>query len=107
MAKFYGPIGYAESVETVPGVWTKQITERNYYGDVIRNTRRLQSADKVNDDIIVSNEISIVADPYAMDHFHSMCYIGFSGTKWKVSNVEVRYPRLLLTLGDLWNGEQA
>ena len=107
MAKFYGPIGYAESVETKPGVWQEIITERNYYGDVIRNTRRLQSDNKVIDDIIVSNEISIVADPYAIKHFHSMRYVEFMGTKWKVSNIDVRYPRLILTLGVLWNGEQA
>lgn len=107
MAKFYGPIGYAESVETKPGVWQELITERNYYGDVIRNTRRLQSDNKVIDDINVSNEISIVADPYAIEHFHSMRFVEFMGTKWKVSNVDVRYPRLILTLGGLWNGEQA
>lgn len=107
MAKYYGPIGYAESVETKPGVWQELITERKYYGDVIRNTRRLQSDGKVNDDIVISNEISIVADPYAIEHFHSMRYVEFMGTKWKVSNVDVRYPRLILTLGVLWNGEQA
>ena len=107
MAKFYGPIGYAESVETKPGVWQESITERNYYGDVIRNTRRIQSGDKVIDDIEISNQISIVADPYAINHFHWMRYVGFKGAKWKVSNVDVQYPRLILTLGGLWNGEQA
>ena len=25
--KFYGPIGYAEMVETSPGVWDEKITE--------------------------------------------------------------------------------
>lgn len=107
MAKFYGPIGYAESVETKPGVWQELITERNYYGDVIRNARRIQSGDKVIDDIEISNQISIVADPYAINHFHWMRYVGFKGAKWKVSNVDVQYPRLILTLGGLWNGEQA
>ena len=104
MAKFYGAIGYAKTVETMPGVWTEQITERDYYGDVIRNSRRLQSSDKVNDDISISNQISIVADPYAINNFHSMRYAEFMGAKWKVSDVEVQYPRLLLTLGGLYNG---
>ena len=104
MAKFYGAIGYAKTVETMPGVWTEQITERNYYGDVIRNSRRLQSSDKVNDDINISNQISIVADPYAINNFHSMRYAEFMGAKWKISDVEVQYPRLLLTLGGLYNG---
>ena len=104
MAKFYGALGYAKTVETMPGVWTEQITERDYYGDVIRNSRRLQSSDKVNDDINISNQISIVADPYAINNFHSMRYAEFMGAKWKISDVEVQYPRLLLTLGGLYNG---
>ena len=60
MPKFYGAIGYEVTVETSPGVWEEQITERNYYGDVIRNTRRLQSADKINDDINISDRKSVV-----------------------------------------------
>lgn len=103
MPKFYGPVGYAESVETAPGVYTDQITERYYHGDVVRNTRRLQSADKVNDDINISNQFSILADPFAVGNFHSMRYIGFMGSKWKITDVEVQYPRLLLTVGGLYN----
>lgn len=102
MAKFYGKIGYAETEQTSPGVWKEQIVEREYYGDLIRNTRRLQAADKVNDDINISNEISIVADPYAMSNFHSIRYAEFMGAKWKISSVEVSYPRLILTLGGLY-----
>lgn len=104
MAKYYGKIGYAETVETAPGVWKEQVTERNYFGDLTRITRRLQSSDKVNDDINISNELSIVADPYAMNNFHSMRYAEFMGTRWKVSAVEVQYPRLILSLGGLYNG---
>ena len=105
MAKFYGKIGYANTVETKPGVYEEQIVERYYYGDLIRNTRRLQSADQVNDNINISNEISIVADPYATNNFHTMRYAVFMGTKWKISNVEVSYPRLILTLGGVYNGQ--
>lgn len=104
MAKFYGPIGYAQQVETKPGVWEEQIVEKFYRGDVLRNTRRLQSTDKVNDDINVGNEISIVADPFANGNFHAMRYVGFLGARWKVTNVEVQCPRLILTLGGLYNG---
>ena len=106
MPKFYGAVGYSKTVETSPGVSVEQITERNYYGDVIRNTRRLQSADKVNDDINVSNEISIIADPYANDHFYAIRYVVFQGAKWKVSNVDVQYPRLILSLGGLYNVQE-
>ena len=103
MAKFFGKIGYAVSVEMSPGVWGEQITEREYFGDLIRNTRRLQASDKLNDDINISNEISIVADPFAYQNFHSMRYVEFMGAKWKISNVEVQYPRLILTVGGVYN----
>ena len=105
MAKYYGAIGYAETVETKPGVWKEQITERMYSGDLLRNTSRFQSTDKLNDDINISNEISIIADPYANQNFHLMRYIEFMGTKWKITNVEVQYPRLILTIGGLYNGK--
>lgn len=105
MAKWFGKIGYGETVETKPGVWTEQITEeREYYGDLIRNSRRLQSvADKVNDDINISNQLSIVSDPYANENFHAMRYAEFMGSKWKITDVEVQYPRLTLTLGGVYN----
>lgn len=105
MAKFYGVIGFVTTEETTPGVWTEQITERFYYGDLVRNTRRLQSSDTVNDSIDISNEIGIVADPFARENFHAMRYVKFMGAAWKVSSVEVQYPRLILTVGGLYNGE--
>ena len=104
MAKWFGKIGFEEQVESAPGVWTPNIIERDYYGDVIRNTRRLQTADKVNDDITISNEISIVADPYAMNSFHSMKWVEWMGAKWKAVSVDVQYPRLTISLGEVWNG---
>ena len=107
MAKWFGVIGFAETVETNPGVWQEQITEANYYGDVMRNTRNLQTTDQLNDNINISNQISIVADPFAINHFHNMRYAVYMGAKWKVSTVEVQHPRLILTIGGLYNGEQA
>ena len=104
MAKFYGNIGFAETVETEPGVWVEEITVRPYYGDLVRNTRRLENSGGVNDNVNISNEISIIADPYANHNFHSIRYIEFMGAKWKVSNIEVQYPRLILTIGGVYNG---
>lgn len=104
MAKFYGTIGYVSTVETTPGVWTPNTVTRKYYGDLIKNSRRIQSSDNVNDDVTISNEISIVADPYANANFHTIRYAEFMGIKWKVLNVEVQYPRLLLSLGGVYNG---
>ena len=103
MAKWFGKIGYAETIEERPGVWIEKITEHEYIGDVLRNSRRLQSSNKVNDDINISNEISIVADPFANQNFHSMRYAEFMGTKWKITDIEVQYPRLILTLGGVYN----
>lgn len=104
MAKFYGKIGYAMTKETTPGVWVEEIVEHSYYGDVIRNIRRLQGSENLNDDINVSNEISIVADAFANQNFHSMRYVEYMGAKWKVSSVEVKYPRLILNIGGVYNG---
>ena len=106
MAKWYGVIGYADNVEVEPGVWEDTIVEKPYYGDLIRNIRKLQSSGEINDDINLSNEISIVADPYANKNFYKMRYAEFKGAKWKVTDVEVQYPRLILSLGGLWNGNQ-
>lgn len=105
MAKWAGVIGFAdETKETAPSVYKEEFIERKYYGDVVKNNRRLVTADKVNDDISVQNQLSIVADPYAMNHFYSMKYATFCGAKWKVTDVQVEHPRLTLTLGGLWNG---
>lgn len=105
MAKWFGKIGYAVTSETRPGIWEEVIVERNYYGDMTRNSRRLQAASQVNDDVNINNELSIISDPYAMNSFHAMRYAEFMGTKWKITNVEVQYPRLILSLGGLYNGE--
>lgn len=104
MAKFYGEIGYAETVETSPGVHEEQVVRRNYYGELTRNSRRFESSGNLNDNLNIANEISIVADPYAIDNFHKMRYVEFMGAKWKISNVEVKYPRLILTVGGVYNG---
>ena len=104
MAKFYGKIGYADSTETSPGVWTNGIIERESSGDVIRNTRRMQTSSNLNDNLEINNQISILADPYASLNFHKMLYLEWMGAKWKITNVEVLRPRLLLTIGGVYNG---
>lgn len=101
--KFCGNIGFATSIKTRPGVWDDSIIERRYFGDMPRNFRRLQDNAKVNSDINISNEISIVADPFAKENFHAMRYVVFMGAKWKIESVEVQYPRLILSIGGLYN----
>lgn len=107
MARFFGRIGYGESVESSPGVWSDNIVEREYYGDVERNTRQLREAEKVNYDLSVGNSISIVADAYANDHFFAIRYVEWAGALWTVSSVEVQSPRLRLQLGEVYNGPTA
>lgn len=103
MAKWYGVIGYEETVETEPGLFEEKIEEHSYYGDVIRNTRHIQNSGEINDNININNQISILADPYANKNFHKIRYVEFMGTKWKVSSVDAsQYPRLLLTLGGVY-----
>lgn len=107
MAKFYGRIGYGENVEVSPGVWADQIVERSYYGDIIRNTRKSTEGENLNNDLSVGNSISIVADAYANDHFFAIRYIEWAGVLWTVDNVEVQSPRLILRLGEVYNGPEA
>jgi hypothetical protein len=104
MARFFGRIGYGETEETEPGVWVDVIVEREYYGDVIRNARNLREGENLNPDLSVQNSISIVADAYANDHFFAIRYVEWAGALWTVSSVEVQSPRLLLRLGEVYNG---
>jgi hypothetical protein len=105
MARFYGRVGYAEqAIEESPGVWVSPIVEYSYYGDILRNTRYLRDNNKVNSDLSVENLISILADAYANEHFFAIRYVEWAGVLWTVDSVEVQSPRLLLRLGEVYNG---
>lgn len=105
MAKWCGIIGFTESVQTAPGVWRDQTTERTYMGDVDRHINRwTTNPDSTNDDLNINNQISIIADPFAEQHVKSMKYIEFMGARWKITSVEVKRPRLILTIGGVYNG---
>jgi hypothetical protein len=107
MARYFGRIGYGETIEDQPGVFVDNIVERSYYGDVIRNSRYLREGENLNFDLNVQNSISIVADAYANDHFFAIRYVEWAGVLWTVSSVEVQSPRLLLRLGEVYNGPTA
>ena len=106
MARWYGKVGYSETVETAPGKWMPQDTIREYYGDVKRNTTRWTgNPDSTNDNLTVNTQISIVADPFAIEKFYSIKWIEFMGVKWSVDSVDpTQPPRLILTLGGVYNG---
>lgn len=104
MNKWYGTIGFVFSEETTPGVWKNRTVERNYYGEISRNMKRWQSGDGLNDNITISNIISVIADPYILDELASVRYVVWRNSKWKVTDAEEQYPRLKLTLGGIYNG---
>lgn len=106
--RFCGTVGYADiDVETAPGVWEAQMIAREYRGDVIRSARRLESTTLLNDNVTLENSFTIVADAFAYENFSKLRYVSWNGENWTITNVEVRRPRLVLTIGDIWNGETA
>jgi hypothetical protein len=104
MARFHGMVGFAQSEETAPGVWNDVVREREYFGDVIRNTRRYETTPNLNDNLDINNQFSIVGDAFAYQNFGTMRFIRWMNGLWKITNVEIQRPRLLLTVGGVYNG---
>ena len=102
--KYHGMIGFAVQTETSPGIWTEQITEHEYSGDLLRFNRKIQSSGEKNDKLTITNEISIIADAYLNENLYALRYITFMGCKWSVDSVSVEFPRMNFTLGGLYNG---
>ena len=107
MAKFYGKVGFVIDTPAGVDITIQKPYEKSYKGDLIKNSRKLIDGPSTADDISLSNRISIVSDPYARSHFFAIRYVKWMGSTWKVSDVEVAYPRLILTIGGLYNGEVA
>lgn len=108
MAKYYGEVGYRTTVETEPGIWEEVIdNSHKYYGDVLKNYTRNDNNTYISTvkSPICNNSISILADPYAFENFQNIIYAEYMKAKWVVTNVDVQYPRLILTLGGVYNEE--
>lgn len=105
--KYFGKIGFGVTEEVRPGVSLPRITEGEYFGDIVRNSRRLEGGSKVIDDLNINMTLSIVADPFAFNNFHQLKYAEYMGAKWKATSVEVQFPRLVITLGGVYNGEDS
>ena len=97
-------IGFSEAVEKRPGVWVQSIEEHLYSGDFLKRAVRHVGAESVNDSVSIPDQISILADPYARNHVGSMKYVKWMGTAWKITDISMPYPRLILTLGGPYNG---
>lgn len=103
MAKYFGLIGYVSTIETSPGIWEEQIINREYYGDVVRYSSNYSKGLSINDNVLLSIELSVIADSFAFDNIYNIKYATFGGAKWKVESITPEYPRLRLTLGGLYN----
>lgn len=103
MSKCSGVIGYTMVVETQPGVWSEVPHEKKYYGDIIRNNRRVIDQSQINDSININNSISIVSNKFMLENMAFMRFITFMGSKWNISSVDIKPPRLIITIGGLYN----
>lgn len=107
MSKWFGKIGYFATAEVTPGYWEESVVEKDYFGDALRVSSRLQSnSNTTNDDISINVQISLIGDPFAYANFSTIKYAEYMGTKWKITSVDVQFPRLILNLGGVYNGQQ-
>lgn len=107
MARFHGAVGYAVPYEYEPGIWKDRIEERNHFGTITQHARRWVNAEGINDNLALTNQINILADDYAYEHCSAIKYVRWMGACWKVESMKVSAPRILLTLGGVWNGQKA
>lgn len=107
MARFHGRVGFGEAVEESPGVFVDHVVEYPYYGDIVQNRRILRQEEVLNKDLSLGNSISIVANAYARGNFFAIRYVEWAGELWTVTDVEVQLPRLILQLGEVYNGPTA
>lgn len=103
MARFSGTIGFLRTEErdpeNHPGVWSEVLKERRYYGDVLSNSRRWDQNGNLNDNLVINNRVSVVADSFAKENLGAMKFVRWLGDTWKITNVEIQYPRIILTIG--------
>lgn len=104
MSKFYGPIGYITQKEISPGIWDEVVVEKSYRGDILQDTQRWEVSEHKNDNLTISNRVSIIADPFLYENSSTIRYVIWNGVRWKVNTIEIQRPRLILTLGEVYNG---
>lgn len=105
--RFAGEIGFSESVDRGDdtGVTINKIYRRPYYGDVLKNYRSWKENQfSTIGDITINNQISLVGDPFLFEHLQFMKFVIWMGRPWSVTSVDVEYPRLIISIGGVYNG---
>lgn len=102
MAKYYGMIGFATQEETKPGIWEDVIVERPYKGDVVRNGRRYDRSENINDNFTITNQFSIVSDAFLYSHIPALRYLEYMGSKFKIVSAEIDRPRVTISVGGVY-----
>ena len=103
MARFYGKIGFVDTYESSPGIWSERTVSKTYSGDVLNNRRRFENGESINDNPVMVNYISVVGDDYMLDNYEMMRWVEFNSKRWKITAVELEYPRVKINFGGLWN----
>ena len=105
--KYAGKIGFVMTQDVGKNLWEPVVEERFAYGDIVRDSRRLDDNGKVNPDYTISAQFSLVADSYFFNHLAYLRYITFRGVKWEVSSVDpTTYPRILVSVNNVYNGPE-
>lgn len=104
MAKFNGNIGFEQTIEKVPGVWSTECVLKNYKGDVLRNTFRYENSQQANDNHSLNIRISLVANDYLLSNLHKLRFVEYLGADWEVTSIDIEFPRIILTIGGVYNG---
>lgn len=104
MTRYSGLVGYGQQVEVEPGVWDTEDKEVMMKGDLLRQNANIQDSG-INDKVSLNHRVSLIGDAYAFDNYYNMKWVTVNGFKWAVSAIELQRPRLIVTLGGIWNGE--
>lgn len=103
--RFFDAIGFGFSQEVRRDVWEDVITENKYYGEVRQNTQTMSVSGSVLTERTFNTTISVVADSFALENYTAIKYVRWAGSLWTVTSVKSDLrPRLILTLGEKYNG---
>ena len=107
MAKYSGMLGYVmPAKEDPPGIWKPSaVVEKLGRGDLIRQTITNEDVSGLSDGININNQISIIMDPFVNKNLESLKYVILYGTRWEIKSMTINRPRVILTLGGVYNGE--